>query len=150
MSDVRIVEGADPEEIASRLGLKVVHWHEGILYVRDEKVLYSIRPEAPSPGDIVPAKLRMQVRKDNSEYHYSYVGEEYHTPSEGAAHAGLTVIEGAGTDKDRVTAVDGFGRKYTVYKTGNGPMASGTEEWASEEEMKQWTPQHRLRKRTQT
>ena len=143
----QIFEGADPEELASRLRWEIVHWHDGILYVRDENDLYSIHPDTPSPNNANSTKLSMHVRKDDG-YH-GYVGEIYHTPSEGAVHAGLTVTEGAGTDKD-VTALDGFGRKYRVYKTGNGPMASGTGEWASEEEMKQWRPQHSPAKKTET
>ena len=51
-----------------------------------------------------------------------YVGWEHHTPAEGAAHAGLTVIEEGASGK--VVALDGFGRKFVVDKSGNGPMAS--------------------------
>jgi hypothetical protein len=70
-----------------------------------------------------------------------YIGEEYHSPREAAVHAGLTVIEEYNSSGD-VIALDGFGQKYTVSRTGNGPMSSAGG-LASEEEMRKWKPQHR-------
>ncbi len=48
-----------------------------------------------------------------------------------------------------VFALDGFGRKYVVEKTGNGPMAKSAG-WASDAEMQRFAPQHRPRGRTTT
>lgn len=136
-----------PTEIAARLGLEVVHWLEGVLYARDGSYLYTIGPINPQGKDGAPADLRICVSKAWS-WDGSYVGEEYHSPREGAAHAGLTVIEEA-TPPGEVLALDGFGRKYLVSRTGNGPMASWMG-WASAEELQQWAPQHHEAKRTLT
>jgi hypothetical protein len=130
--------GAGPEEIAAKLGLEVVQWHEGVLYARDKSSLYSIGPAGPSDA---------RVRVSLADSYDGYVGEEHHTPREGAVHAGLTVIEEDGSGK--VTALDGFGRKFVVDKTGNGPMASETG-WATEDELKKFTPRHRPWKPTLT
>lgn len=124
------------EDIAARLNLTVIHWHDDALYARDEHVLYEIRPEG--------GRVKVSEAPSFSE---SYVGEDYHTPKEGAVHAGLTVIEELSSGD--IVALDGFGRKYRVNKTGNGPMAS-SRGWASPEELTQWAPQHRPWQKTTT
>lgn len=130
--------GSDPEDIAAKLGLAVVQWHDGVLYARDQETLYSIAPAGP-------ADPRVRV---NPEAAFSgYVGEEHHSPREAAVHAGLTVIEdGSGGN---VTALDGFGRRYLVHATGNGPQAVH-EGWATDDELKKFTPRHRPCKPTLT
>ncbi len=146
--DEQIFEAtADPKEIAGRLGLEIVQWFEGILYVRDNDYLYSIEPVNAQIKGAVPADLRMCVRKVPT-YNSEYIGEEYHSPREAAVHGGLTVIEEYNSSGD-VVALDGFGRKIHVTKTGNGPMAVGYG-WASAEEIRKWVPQHHPRKRTIT
>lgn len=136
MSD-RFFDGKEtPEQIAAKLNLIVVHWHEDALYARDEHVLFELKPEG--------GRVRVSEAPTFSE---SYVGEDYHTPKEGAVHAGLTVIEE--TSSGDVVALDGFGRKYRVNKTGNGPMAS-SRGWATAEELKQWAPAHRPWQKTTT
>lgn len=130
--------GSGPEELALKLGLEVVQWHEGVLYARDKTSLLSLAP-------VGPADPRVRVASVAS--FDGYVGEEHHTPREGAVHAGLTVIEEDGSGK--VVALDGFGRKFVVDKTGNGPMASEVG-WATEDELKTFTPRHRPWKATLT
>ena len=76
------------------------------------------------------------------------MGEQFHAPREGAEHAGLTVI-GDDDFSGGVFALDGFGRKYVVEKTGNGPMAKSAGR-AFEAEMQRFAPQHRPRGRTTT
>lgn len=126
----------DPSEIAERLGLEIVEWLEGVLYARDESELYTI---GPVRDDSVPPGLWMGVSPAWS-FDGSYVGEEFHTPREAAVHAGLTVIEET-RPKGEVIALDGFGRKYQVSGTGNGPIARWLG-WASKEEMERWSPRH--------
>lgn len=138
MTDRIFDAGADPEEAAAGLGLEVVQWHDGVLYARDESSLYAIAPIAPDDP---------RVRAVPAASFDGYVGEEHHTPREGALHAGLTVIEESAAGK--VVALDGFGRKFVVDKTGNGPMASEIG-WATEDELKTWTPRHRPWKSTRT
>lgn len=130
--------GSDPEDIAAKLGLAVVQWHDGTLYARDKDSLYAIGPAGPSDP---------RVRVSPADSYDGYVGEEHHTPAEGAVHAGLTVIEEAASGA--VVALDGFGRKFAVEKTGNGPMASGIG-WATEDELRKFTPRHRPCKPTLT
>jgi hypothetical protein len=138
--DEQIFEAtADPQEIAGRLGLEIVQWFEGALYARDEHQLYEI-------GPVSATDPRLRVRQAWS-HSSDYVGEEYHTPREGASHAGLTVIEERSSGD--VIALDGFGRKFVVSKTGNGPMASGFG-WATADEMRQWAPQHQPSRPTTT
>ncbi len=136
MSDQFFDGSETPEQIAAKLKLTVVHWHEDALYARDENELFEIKPEGE--------RIRVSPASTVGE---SYVGEDYHSPKEGAIHAGLTVIEEISSGD--VVALDGFGRKYRVNKTGNGPMAS-FRGWASEEELKQWAPQHRPWQKTTT
>jgi hypothetical protein len=138
MDETTFDAGSDPEEIAAKLGLAVVQWHDGTLYARDKTSLYSI-------GPVGPADPRVRVAPAPS--FDGYVGEEHHTPREGALHAGLTVIEEDPSGK--VVALDGFGRKFVVDKTGNGPMASEIG-WAAEDELKTFTPRHRPWKPTLT
>ena len=145
--DEQIFEaGADPEEIAGRLGLEIVQWFEGSLYARDADALYEIGQVSSQSDGGVPPDLRIQIRPAWS-HDWSYVGEEYHSPREGANHAGLTTIEESPSGD--VVALDGFGRKFRVSKTGNGPMASSSG-WATAEEMRNWAPQHQPSKRTTT
>ena len=40
---------ADPEEVAAKLGLKVLQWHGGALYARDERVLYALSASSSAP-----------------------------------------------------------------------------------------------------
>lgn len=140
---------ADPMEIADRLGLEVLQRVGGEIYAREKSnpnsALFSIGPVKPEDSEGGSADLRVRVAEVWS--YDGYVGEEYHTPREGAVHAGLTVIEE--TDSGKVLALDGFGRKFVVDKTGNGPMASWIG-WATEEDMRKWAPQHRPAKRTNT
>ena len=68
------------------------------------------------------------------------MGEEFHSPREAAVHAGLTVIEDLSGGS--VAALDGFGRRFLVQKTGNGPQAIH-DGWATEDELRKWTPRHR-------
>lgn len=131
--------GADPEEVAAKLGLTVLQWHGGALYARDERTLYalSVKRDGPAPRLVVSPEVAVAA----------YVGEEFHAPREAAVHAGLTVIEdvsGGG-----VMALDGFGRKFLVQKTGNGPQAIH-HGWATDEELRKWTPRHRPAKPTET
>ena len=130
--------GSDPEEIAAKLGLAVVQWFEGALYARDQASLYSIGPAGASDP---------RVRVAPVDSYDGYVGEEHHTPAEGAVHAGLTVIEEGASGK--VVALDGFGRKFVVENTGNGPMANEIG-WATEDELRTFTPRHRPWKPTLT
>lgn len=132
--------GSDPEAVAAKLGLTVVQWHDGTLYARDEHTLYALYVKPGAPGG-----PRLVIERDAPLD--GYVGEEYHTPREAAAHTGLTVIEdGSGGG---VTALDGFGRKYLVSASGNGPRAVFAD-WATEDEMKTFTPRHRPAKPTLT
>lgn len=131
---------SDPEEIAAKLGLAVVQWHDGTLYARDKDALYALHVKPDASGG-----PRLIVERDAALD--GYVGEEHHTPREGALHAGLTVIEEDPSGK--VVALDGFGRKFVVDKTGNGPMASEIG-WAAEDELKKFTPRHRPWKPTLT
>jgi hypothetical protein len=130
--------GSDPEVIAAKLGLEVVQWFEGALYARDKDALYAIGPAGPADP---------RVRVSRADSYEGYVGEEHHTPREGAVHAGLTVIEEG--ESGKVVALDGFGRKFVVDRTGNGPMASETG-WATEDEVRKFTPRHRPWKPTLT
>lgn len=140
MDETTFDAGSDPEEIAAKLGLSVVQWHEGTLYARDEAALYALRLRSDHPDG-----PRLVVVPE--EAHSGYVGEEHHTPREAAVHAGLTVI---GEDASgKVVALDGFGRKFLVEKTGNGPMAAEAG-WATEDEVRKFTPRHRPWKPTQT
>jgi len=132
-------------EIAGQLGLQIVQWHNGILFVRDKDDLYSVKP--PSDG-AMPADLRTCLNPI-STFRSGYIGEEHHSPREAATHAGLTVIKES-SPGGAVVALDGFGRKVHVDATGNGPTAHASGGWASPEEMKKWVPQHRLPKRTTT
>lgn len=132
---------ADPETVAAELGLKVVQWHGPALYARDENMLFAIQKR--EIGE--PAALRLVVAPEPPLS--GYIGEEFHNPRQAAAHAGLTVIEAA--SGENVYALDGYGRKYLVQKTGNGPRAT-QHDWATEDEMKQWAPRHRDPKPTTT
>lgn len=137
--DERIFDaGSDPEELAAKLGLEVVQWFEGALYARDKDALYAIGPVSASDP---------RVRVSPAASFDGYVGEEHHTPREGALHAGLTVIEESQNGK--VVALDGFGRKFVVDRSGNGPVASEIG-WATEDEIKTFTPRHRPWKPTLT
>lgn len=133
MTDKTFDADADPEKIAGELGLRVVQWHGGALYARDEHALYALRVKPDFPGG-----ARLAVERDAALD--GYVGEESHTPREAAAHTGLTVIEEI--SRGSVEALDGFGRKYLVSESGNGPRATFTG-WATEDEMKTFTPRHR-------
>lgn len=140
MTDKTFDADADPETIAGELGLTVVQWHGGALYARDEDALYAFSVKRDAPGG-----PRLVVERDAPLD--GYVGEESHTPREAAVHAGLTVIEeGSGGN---VTALDGFGRKYLVSSSGNGPRATFAG-WATEGELKTFTPRHRPAKPTLT
>ena len=150
MMDEQTFEATDPIEVADRLNPEVVQWLDGVLYVREKdnpySELYSIAPVKSKSSESGPADLRMCVRKLTS-HNSKYVGEEYHSPREAATHAGLTVIDElpSGT----VVALDGFGRRYSVQPTGNGPISTQYG-WASKEELSKWAPQHRPAKRTKT
>lgn len=140
MTDKTFDADADPEKIAVELGLRVVQWHGGALYARDADALYALHVKRDAPGG-----PRLVVEPDAPLD--GYVGEEHHTPREAAAHTGLTVIEeGSGGG---VTALDGFGRKYLVSASGNGPRATFSG-WATEDELKKFTPRHRPAKPTLT
>ncbi|MDP3542918.1 MAG: hypothetical protein Q8T11_10690 [Elusimicrobiota bacterium] len=140
MTDKTFDADADPEKVAAELGLAVVQWHGGALYARDADTLYTLQVKRDAPGG-----PRLVVERDAPLD--GYVGEEAHTPREAAVHAGLTVIE-EGSSGD-VTALDGFGRKYLVSASGNGPRAVFAD-WATEDEMKKFTPRHRPAKPTLT
>lgn len=129
----------DPTEIASRLGLQFVQIFEGVVYARDKSTLYSIGPLS-QPGPRVPEK----VRADNG-----YVGEEYHSPREAALSVGWTIIEGDVGSSGSIYALDGFGRKFLVNGTGNGPQADLVG-FGSDAEIRRWAPKHRPRRRTVT
>lgn len=134
--DEKAIEGSrDPEEAAARLGLKVMQWHGGGLYARDENVLYLLYVKDE------------RVVVDPQPALSGYVGEEFHTPRQAAVHAGLTVVEELANGD--VMALDGFGRKYLVHATGNGPQAKH-HLWATEEELKTWAPRHAFPKPTAT
>lgn len=138
--DERIFDAdVDPEEVAAKLGLKVLQWHGGALYARDERVLYALSVKRDAAG------ARLVVSPE--EAITAYVGEEFHSPREAAVHAGLTVIEDLSGGS--VAALDGFGRKFLVQKTGNGPQAIH-DGWATEDELRKWTPRHRPAKPTET
>ncbi len=147
MDDQFFAETADPKEIADGLGLTILGWLDGQLYARGRDQLYQIGPFRPQANYSGPADLRICFREAWS-HDWTYVGEQFHTPREGAEHAGLTVI-GDDDFSGGVFALDGFGRKYVVEKTGNGPMAKSAG-WASDAEMQRWAPQHRPRGRTTT
>jgi len=132
--------GSDPEQVAAKLGLTVVQWHDGTLYARDEHSLYALSLKRDHP-----AGPRLVVVPEAA--HSGYVGEEHHSPREAAVHAGLTVI--AESSGGKVTALDGFGRRFLVHATGNGPQAV-QEGWATEDELKKFTPRHRPWKPTLT
>lgn len=140
MTDKTFDADADPEKIAEELGLTVVQWHGGALYARDEHALYALRVKPDAPGG-----PRLVVERDAP--FDGYVGEESHTPREAAAHTGLTVIEEIA--RGTVEALDGFGRKYLLSASGNGPRATFAG-WATEDELKKHTPRHRPAKPTLT
>lgn len=132
--------GVDPVKAAGDLGLQFLQVFEGGLYARDKTTLYSI------------GLLRQSEPRVAKEVHAQdgYVGEEYHSPRQGAEHAGWTVIEEkSARPEDPVDALDGFGRKFRVDRTGNGPIASLIG-FASDEEIRTWAPKHRPRRRTVT
>lgn len=140
MTDKTFDADADPETIAVELGLTVVQWHGGALYARDADTLYALQVKSDAPGG-----PRLVVEPDAPLD--GYVGEESHTPREAAAHAGLTVI--GEISRATVEALDGFGRKYFVSASGNGPRATFAG-WATEDELKKHTPRHRPSKPTLT
>ena len=92
MNEQKFEATLDPKEIAGRFGLEIVQWFEGRLYDRDKSDLSSIGPVDPQSNGNIPADLRICVRKARAS-HNGYVGEEYHSPREGAVRARLTIIE---------------------------------------------------------
>ena len=91
MDDQFFAETADPKEIAERLGLTILGWLDGQLYARGRDQLYQIGPFRPQANYSGPADLRICFCEAWS-HDWTYVGEQFHAPREGAEHAGLTVI----------------------------------------------------------
>ena len=130
---------ADPDDIADRLGLTVVQRRDGVLYARDDSHLYALARRKGEPND---GRVWLAEVPETWHQQYPYVGEIHHTPAEAAEHAGLTVIE-ADPDGKYAVALDGYGRRVRVEYGGNGPTSRWWD-WASEDQMNRWRPQHQV------
>lgn len=141
MDPTKFPSGTAPTAIAAQLGLQPIRLWQGSLYARDGDLgLFRIGPE--------PGREEVFVEEVWEVCTGDYVGEEFHSPREAAEHAGLTVIDEYKI-MERVVALDGFGRKYSIHRTGNGPMGS-RHGWATPEEMQRWQPQVLPARRTTT